>query len=103
MSVHKRYRFDGLSEYVSRRARVKLVDVITSKDVTVGEIARIVGVSSRSVRRWLDPGEVHPCNRNLDKLLDLAFEVAPVESSTILTSEVAEFSRLVGERHLMGR
>jgi len=57
----------------------------------------MVGVSARSIYRWLDPEQTHPCNQNLDKLLDLALEENPNNTFHLLTAEASDFWRLIGE------
>jgi hypothetical protein len=61
----------------------------------------MVGVSARSIYRWLDPEQTHPCNQNLDKLLDLALEKTPNDTLKLLDEEASDFWRLIGERRRM--
>jgi hypothetical protein len=61
----------------------------------------MIGVTARSVYRWLDPEQTHPCNQNLDKLLDLALEENPNNTFQLLTTEASDFWRLIGERRRM--
>jgi hypothetical protein len=61
----------------------------------------MLGVTARSVYRWLDPEQTHPCNQNLDKLLDLALEENSNNTFQLLTAEASDFWRLIGERRRM--
>jgi hypothetical protein len=61
----------------------------------------MIGVSARSIYRWLDPEQTHPCNQNLDKLLDLALEKNPNDTFQLLTAEASDFWKLIGERRRM--
>jgi hypothetical protein len=51
----------------------------------------MIGVSARSIYRWLDPKQTHPCNQNLDKLLDLALEENPNNTFQLFTAEASDF------------
>jgi len=89
------YRFDGLAEFISRRARVKLVEILQNTGLSLEHIADAVGVTARSVRRWLDPRETHPCNRNLDRLLELSWKIGPRQTFELLRDELGLFAELL--------
>ena len=91
------YRFDGLAEYVSRRGRVRLVEMLLDAGLSSGQIASEVKVTPRSVRRWLNPRETHPCNKNLDLLLELALRTDADRACEILLEDLTLFSRLVSD------
>jgi hypothetical protein len=61
----------------------------------------MIDVTARSVYRWLDPEQTHPCNQNLDKLLDLALEENSNNTFQLLVAEASDFWRLIGERRRM--
>ena len=88
------YRFDGLAEFISRRARVKLVEMLRNAGLSAEQIAESIGVTARSVQRWLSPEDTHPRNSNLDKLLELALTVDRAKTIEILRQEVELFSSL---------
>jgi predicted transcriptional regulator len=94
------YKFDGLAEFVSRRARVKLVEMLIDAGFSPEYIASVIGVTSRSVRRWLDPKETHPCNRNLDRLLELAWETNPHRTFELLRDELGLFAELLSQANV---
>lgn len=91
------YRFDGLAEFVSRRARVKLVEMLVDAGFSPNQIAAVIGVTARSVRRWLDPKETHPCNKNLDRLLELAWQTSPHQTFELLRDELGLFAELISQ------
>jgi len=62
--------------------------------LSVEHIAEAVGVTARSVQRWLSPEDTHPRNSNLDKLLELALTVDRAKTIEILRQEVGLFSSL---------
>ena len=88
------YRFDGLAEFISRRARVKLVEMLREAGLFTEHIAEVVGVAARSVQRWLKPEDTHPRNSNLDRLLEIALTVDREKTLEILRQEVELFSSL---------
>jgi transcriptional regulator with XRE-family HTH domain len=88
------YRFDGLTEFISRRARVKLIEMLRNAGLSVQRIAENAGVTARSVQRWLDPENTHPRNSNLDILLELGLTVDRAKTLEILRQEVDLFSFL---------
>jgi len=94
------YRFDGLAEFVSRRGRVKLIEVLFGAGLSSREIAIEVGVTPRSVRRWLNPRETHPCNENLDCLLELALRTDPNQTHEILLGELNLFAKLISDNFI---
>jgi len=93
----KRYKFDGLAEFVSRRARIKLVELLRKHGMPNYEIARAVEVTERSVRYWLDPKKAHPSNEHLDRLIWLSLEINPKHAFRILNEEVEDFRRLLNK------
>ena len=88
-------RFDGLTEFVSRRARVKLLRLILDNGMAQCEVAARMGVTQQAVSKWLNPRETHPCNKNLDRLLKLAWGTNPDHTLRILKLELSSFTRLL--------
>jgi predicted transcriptional regulator len=82
---------------VSRRARVKLVELLREHGMPNYEIARAVGVTSRSVRYWLDPKKTHPSNEHLNRLIELSLDINRTHAFLILNREVEDFRRLLNE------
>lgn len=88
------YRLDGLAEFISRRTRVKLIEILRNAGLSVEHIAENAGVTARPVQRWLDPEDTHPRNSNIDTLLELALAVDRAKTLEILRQEVDLFSSL---------
>ncbi len=90
-----------LSEYVSRWARWRLVcacvkELVRRKEAKMvkncasvtGVFAGRVGVSKRTVQRWLGNG-VQSCNVNAERIVELAVELCPGEAMLILEEDLA--------------
>jgi len=90
-----KHRFDGISEFVSRRGRVKLIKLLLDRGMTQTELAGEIGVSQPAVNKWLDPHETHPCNENLNCILKLAWEIDKDCMMEILRKELALFEKLL--------
>jgi len=88
-------RFDGLAEFVSRRARVRLLRLVLDDGMTQGEVAARIGVTQQAVSKWLNPKETHPCNKNLDRLLKLTWETDRRRMLRTLRQELNSFSGLL--------
>ena len=110
----------GLSEYTSRRCRLMLVRMtaraverelqrnhvrgLSGLDPRVGAagvLARLLGVATRTVQRWLSGG-VQSCNVNADKLIQLALRYDPFEAEEILREDL-ENHRFYLEYMVQGR
>lgn len=89
-----------LSEYVSRWARWRLtiacVDSLRERArgqdgkvraAVVGPFAGSVGVSRRTVERWLGNG-VQSCNVNAERIVELALGLCPEEARRILEEDL---------------
>ncbi len=72
-----------------------LLQLIFDGGLTQDEIAAYIGVTQQAVSKWLDPRETHPCNRNLRRLLKLAWEINPGGSLRVLKHEHDTFSELL--------
>lgn len=90
-----------VSEYVSRWARWRLVCVCVKELVKREErivsrrrrgatsiFAGMVGVSGRTVQRWLGNG-IQSCNVNAERIVELAVELCPGEAGQILEEDLA--------------
>ncbi len=95
MHVSYSYRFDGLAEFISRRARVRLVEMLKHDGLSTEQIAAATGVTARSIRRWLNPKQTHPCNRNLDRLLELAWQIDREQAFDVLRDDLGLFAQLL--------
>jgi len=84
-----------LSEYTSRRCRMRLAHVCLEavKDPEMnlpdphGYIAGQLEVTKRTVRRWRGGG-IQSCNVNADKLIELAYRLAPEDTDQALREDL---------------
>ena len=81
-------RHDGLCEYISRAARVELVHMLVRSMGSTRKVAKRLGVSNVAVYKWLHPGEAHPSNTNLQKIVGLAVEFDDTTTSEILENDL---------------
>ncbi len=58
-------------------------------------LAEAVGVTYRTVARWVSVGGVKACDVNSDRLAEIAFNYYPEETADILRSDAAEYGRVV--------
>jgi len=85
----------NLSEYTSRRCRMTLaqlcLEAASSPDMGLsdpsGYIAGQLNVTKRTVRRWRGGG-IQSCNVNADKLIELAYRLAPEDTDTTLREDL---------------
>ena len=85
----------NLSEYTSRQCRMKLAQVCltaaASPDMGLsdpnGYIAGQLNVTKRTVRRWKGGG-IQSCNVNADKLIELAYRLAPEDTDQALREDL---------------
>lgn len=92
-----KYRFNGISEFISRRARIKLVRLLLDNGMTQAQLAEEVGVTQQAVSKWLDPKETHPRNENLNRLLVLGWAADSNSTLQILRDELTIFRRLLSK------
>ena len=58
-------------------------------------LAEAVGVSYRTVARWVSVGGVKACDVNSDRLAEVAFSFCPKETAVVLRGDVADYVRVV--------
>ncbi len=91
-------RFDGLSEYISRRGRMKILDFLLKNSRAPVDIARELNVSRAAVHGWLKEEGRHPSNEHTLELLGLLEEEDGKELERILIGELEVFEELVFDR-----
>lgn len=89
---------NGLSEFVSRRGRIRLVALILNRGWSVQQLAVDLGVTRQAIYIWLKRRETHPCNFNLDKLIDIALSADRLDTIEIIREEVTAFQSLFVEK-----
>jgi len=93
---------DGLSEFVSRRGRVKLVRLLLRNGWSTSELARALGITRQAIYLWLKREETHPCNPNLAQLVDLALDADRTGAVRILRGELETFQKLLLKKCQVG-
>lgn len=88
-------RHDGLCEYISRATRIKLLKLLLKKFSSTRWLAKELGVSHTAVNKWLRPGDAHPSNDNLLKIIELAAEFNINKISKILTMDLVLHEKLL--------
>jgi len=88
----------GLSEFVSRNGRVKLIKLLLTNGWSVSGLAAALGITRQATHLWLKRGETHPCNSNLDKLIDLALAADRAGTAKIVRGELKAFRRQFEQR-----
>jgi len=88
-------RHDGLCEYISRATRIKLLKLLLKKFSSTRRLAKELGVSHTAVNKWLRPGDAHPSNDNLLKIIELALEHNTNKTSGILRTDLVLHEELL--------
>lgn len=89
--------FDGLSEFVSRKGRLALLDIIVTEAGSPSKAAALLEVDRSTVCGWLNDRKRHPNNENTSKILKRAQELNKEHVGAILLQEVETFLRLVNQ------
>lgn len=95
-------RFDGLSEFISRRTRIMLLELARERLGSLSAIAEKLGVTRWAVCKWFDPKETHPNNENTEKIIALAEGLDRIKTREILLDEALEYLGFVRARFCGG-
>lgn len=68
-------RHDGLVEYVSRSARIKLIRILIDHLGSTRAVARELKISAKAVWNWITTNSTHPSNYHLRCVLQLAIKM----------------------------
>lgn len=79
---------DGICEHVSRVSRVELALFLIDKIGSSTALAASLGITEMAVRKWL-LRSTHPSNVNLNKMIELAFELDATRASEILEEDLS--------------
>jgi transposase len=90
-----RTRFDGLSEFISRRGRLRLLSVLFDELSSLENVSKMIGVSRIAIYRWLNDVYRHPSNENTHKILKVATALDREKVREILLDELKTFNTLV--------
>lgn len=86
---------DDICEFISRRGRVELLRIVVCHVGSVSRAAKVLGVSMRTVYRWLDPEDMHPSNESLGRILKTAMKLSSSETADVIRRELTLFSTFV--------
>jgi len=81
-------RHDGLVEYVSRSARIKLIRILINHLGSARAVARELKISAKAVWNWVNTDSTHPSNYHLRGVLKLAIEVDRERALGILEEDL---------------
>jgi predicted transcriptional regulator len=81
-------RHNGIAEYVSRRARMRLLGVLMERVGSLRRVASLLGVSHTAVERWLGGEGPHPSNPSLLRMLELALRLDRRRTIEILAEDL---------------
>ncbi|KXA99710.1 hypothetical protein AKJ42_02660 [candidate division MSBL1 archaeon SCGC-AAA261C02] len=93
-----RTRFDGLSEFLSRRGRMKLLQILRDDNQSYEQIAQCLDVNRSTVYRWFHDPQKHPSNKTTEKIIDLAKLSSPKALKAVLIEEITKFINLANKR-----
>lgn len=90
-----RTRFDGISEFISRRGRTKLLETLLNEFGSYRRLARQLNVNRTTTYRWINKKRVHPSNEKTGKIIKIAKTKTPDTVRKILLEEISKFIQLV--------
>lgn len=90
-----RSRFDGLSEFISRQGRMKILALLLEKSESAAEIARKLDVARTAVYGWQNKRERHPNNEHTREMLRILSRTNKNEVKEILLGELRTFEELI--------
>lgn len=82
---------NDLCEHLTRPARSQLVELLINRLGSKEGLAAEVGVTERAVRKWMS-SSTHPSNVNLQKMLELAFQLDEQRTREIIKRDLMNFS-----------
>lgn len=84
-------KFDGIFEFISRRGRMKLLELLIREMGSKSKVSAALRVSRSTISGWMNDRNRHPSNSSVKRVLDLAWEVDPQETQRILDDELDAF------------
>lgn len=87
--------FDGLSEFVSRRGRMKVLEALLEEFDTPVEVAKRLEISRNAVYGWINEEKRHPSNSNLEKMLKILNRENEEKFRDFLVEELQIFQKLI--------
>lgn len=93
--VDLKTRFDGLSEFISRRGRMKILSGLLEEIGGPVEVAGRLDISRNAVYGWLKERKRHPSNKNALKMLKILNSENQGRLRNILIEELQIFQDLI--------
>ncbi len=93
--VNLETRFDGISEFISRRGRMEVLNSLLDEIETPAEVARMLDISKNAVYGWINEKERHPSNENVKKMLEILNREKEDILKYILVEELQTFQDLI--------
>lgn len=91
-------RFDGLSEFLSRRGRTRILECLLEELGSYRSVALELDVNRATVQKWATRERIHPSNESTDKLLYLLGELDPEALKKILVEEASTYLEIIRKR-----
>ncbi|KXB01448.1 hypothetical protein AKJ41_01515 [candidate division MSBL1 archaeon SCGC-AAA259O05] len=93
--VRTQTEFDGISEFVSRRGRIKFLEMLVQKLGSRSEVSETLQISKSTLSGWLNERNRHPSNSSFERVLELGWKVNPKETIEILNEELDTFDKAI--------
>ncbi|KXB05280.1 hypothetical protein AKJ49_01135 [candidate division MSBL1 archaeon SCGC-AAA382A03] len=88
-------RFDGLSEFISRKGRMKIIRTLLEEFKTQKEIAKRLNITKNAVNGWLNKKDKHPNNKHVKEMLEILKNKNEEKLNNILFEELQIFQKLL--------
>lgn len=88
-------KFDGLSEFIIRRGRMKILKTLLEKEKSVAEAARKLNVTRTAVYGWKNEKKRHPSNEHTREMLEILAQENKNKIREILLKELQNFQQLI--------
>ncbi|KXA88970.1 hypothetical protein AKJ62_04070 [candidate division MSBL1 archaeon SCGC-AAA259D14] len=88
-------RFDGLSEFISRRGRMKVLTILLEELKNPAEVAKRLNITRNAVYGWIKDKKRHPSNENAREMLKILNDENEKKIREILIDELHIFQKLV--------
>lgn len=93
--VNIKSRFDGISEFISRRGRMRVLNELLEEIENPAEVARRLDITRNAVYGWINEKRRHPSNEHALEMLKVLNSENERKFKEILVEELQIFQRLV--------
>lgn len=88
-----RTEFDGISEFISRRGRIRFLEMLVQEFGSRSKVSNALKISKSTLSGWLNDRSRHPSNSSMRRVLDIARKVNLKGARKILDDESNAFDR----------